>query len=141
MDQKRISFIVSCNHWLKICANKSIFLEVKMGQIKHKPLRKRDFLRFTGLYVGFKSNFCFFQCPILGVRSNIWELGNQTFCVIEFPLQLESKGCRPWQIAYVRALYTQNYKFTNCHAWLFSNKYVHKHNFPVSIVHKAILRN
>ena len=31
----------------------------------------------------------FFQCPIFGVRNNIWD---QTFCVIELPLQLESRG-------------------------------------------------
>ena len=30
----------------------------------------------------------FFQCPIFGVRNNIWD---QTFCVIELPLQLESR--------------------------------------------------
>ena len=30
----------------------------------------------------------FFQC-LIGVRNNIWD---QTFCVIELPLQLESKG-------------------------------------------------
>ena len=31
----------------------------------------------------------FFQCPIFGVRNNIWD---QAFCVIELPLQLESWG-------------------------------------------------
>ena len=31
----------------------------------------------------------FFQCPIFGVRNNIWD---QTFCVIELSLQLESRG-------------------------------------------------
>ena len=31
----------------------------------------------------------FFQCLILGVRNNIWD---QTFCVIELSLQLESRG-------------------------------------------------
>ena len=31
----------------------------------------------------------FFYCPIFGNRSNIWD---QTFCVTELPLQLESMG-------------------------------------------------
>ena len=31
----------------------------------------------------------FFQCLILGIRNNIWD---QTFCVIELSLQLESRG-------------------------------------------------
>ena len=31
--------------------------------------------------------------------------------------------------------------FTNCHTWLFSNKYVHGHNFSVSWVREAILKN
>ena len=28
--------------------------------------------------------------------------------------------------------------FTNCHTWLFSNKYIHKRNFLVSSIHEAI---
>ena len=31
--------------------------------------------------------------------------------------------------------------FTDCHTLLFSNKYIHKHNFSVSKAHEAILRN
>ena len=30
----------------------------------------------------------FFQCPIFGVRNNIW---NQVFCVIKLSLQLETR--------------------------------------------------
>ena len=31
--------------------------------------------------------------------------------------------------------------FADCHTCLFSNKYVHEHNFSVSRVHEVILRN
>ena len=42
----------SNNHMLTISVNKSIFLGSKISQTKHKPLRKRDFLRFSAKNCG-----------------------------------------------------------------------------------------
>ena len=46
MDSKRGSFKTVCHKYLLTINNESVcfFFQSKMGQTKHKPLRKRDFL-------------------------------------------------------------------------------------------------
>ena len=46
MDSKRGSFKTVCHKYLLTINNESVFFfQSKMDQTKHKPLRKRDFLR------------------------------------------------------------------------------------------------
>ena len=62
MDQKRSSFkTVSHNHFLATSVNKSLFFGSKIGQMKHKPLRMRNFFRFTARNCGLHLQYIFFK--------------------------------------------------------------------------------
>ena len=62
MDQKRSSFkTVSHNHFLATSVNKSLFFGSKIGQMKHKPLRMRNFFRFSARNCGIHLQYIFFK--------------------------------------------------------------------------------
>ena len=65
MGQKRQSFqSVSHNHLLTISVNKGMSFGSHMGPTKHKPLRTREFLRFSARNCDFHLGHIFFEKKI-----------------------------------------------------------------------------
>ena len=73
--------------------------------------------------------------------------GESLFCKVYLKNRCFQKGCAEKHNTGLHKLYThiQNIlkiiNFTNCHTWLFFNKYIRKTSFPVSWVCEATLRN